>query len=167
MCVNHVGTCCPVGPNTELYQENTIEQTLEAVLLNIDQELEFKRKLWMITDSQSVISSLQQGPAAAVNVIGHNIWSLLQKLSERQIKTVFQWVPGHRGIPGNDTADKAAGKATKLDQSKVPIDFDTSKAHLKRHVVGKWRKWLKEQDLFFNKGDGRKTDAATKHDENR
>ncbi len=60
-----------------------IEQTLEAVLLNVDQELEFDRNLWMITDSQSAISSLQQGPGAQLNVIGQNIWSLLQKLSEK------------------------------------------------------------------------------------
>ena len=41
-----------------------IEQTLEAVLLNVDQELEFDRILWIITDSQSAISFLilQQGP---------------------------------------------------------------------------------------------------------
>ena len=39
-----------------------IEQTLDAVLLNVDQELEFDRILWIITDSQSAISSLQQGP---------------------------------------------------------------------------------------------------------
>ena len=60
-----------------------IEQTLEAVLLNIDQELEYDRKLWMITDSQSAISSLQQGPGAPLNAIGQNIWHLLQRLSER------------------------------------------------------------------------------------
>ena len=67
-----------------------IEQTLEAVLLNVDQELEFDRTLWMITDSQSAISSLQQGPGAQLNVIGQNIWSLLQKLSEKRIKAVLQ-----------------------------------------------------------------------------
>ena len=39
-----------------------IEQTLEAVLLNVDQELEFDRILWIITDSQSSISPLQQVP---------------------------------------------------------------------------------------------------------
>ena len=128
-----------------------IEQTLEAVLLNVDQELEFDRTLWMITDSQSAISSLQQGPGAQLNVIGQNIWSLLQKLSEKRIKAVFQWVPGHRGIPGNEAADKAAGEAGKLDQSEVPIDLDTSKSYLKRYVVDKWRKSLKSQDLFLNK----------------
>ena len=145
-----------------------IEQTLEAVLLNIDQEVEFERKLWMITDSQSAISSLQQGPGASLNAIGQNIWSLLQKLSERRIKTVFQWVPGHRGIPGNAKADKAAGEAGKLDQSKVPIDFDTSKAHLRRYVVDKWKKQLKEQDLFLNKataGRPKRLNDMTRADE--
>ncbi len=145
-----------------------IEQTLEAVLLNIDQELEFERKLWVITDSQSAITSLQQGPAAQLNVIGQNIWSLLQKLCEQQIKAVFQWVPGHRGIPGNEAADKVAGERGKLDQSKVPIDLDTSKSFLNGHVVGKWRKALKDQDLFFNKataGKPKQLHSMTRADE--
>ena len=47
-----------------------IEQTLEAVLLNVDQELEFDRILWIITDSQSAIISLQ--------LMSFNIQGLLQ-----------------------------------------------------------------------------------------
>ncbi len=128
-----------------------VEQTLEAVLVNIDQEIAFERTLWVITDSQSTISSLEQGPGAQLNTIGQNIWSLLQKLSEHSIRTIFQWVPGHRGIPGNEGADKAAGEASKLDQSSVPINFETAKACLKRHTNDKWRERVRNQDLFLNK----------------
>ena len=127
-----------------------IEQTLETVLLNIDKEIEFQRTLWMITDSQSAVSSLQQGPGAQMNVIGQNIWSLLQKLSELSINTVFQWVPGHRGIPGNEAADKAAGEAGKLDQSEVPLNFDTAKSHLKRHIRDNYKGGIGSNPMTFS-----------------
>ena len=98
------------------------------------------------------ISSLQQVPGAQLNVIGQNRWSLLQKLKE-----VFQWVPGPRGIQGNEAADKAVGDfQEKLDQSKVPIDLGTSKSYLKRHVVDMWRKGLKEEKGYFVWKDARR-----------
>ena len=104
----------------------------------------------MITDSQSVVSSLQQGPGAQMNVIGQNILSLLQKLSELSISTVFQWVPGHRGIPGNEAADKAAGEAGKLDQSEVPLNFDTAKSHLKRHIRDNYKGGIGSNPMTFS-----------------
>ena len=39
-----------------------IEQTLEAVYLKVDKEIEFQRTLWMITDSQSLSTPYNKAP---------------------------------------------------------------------------------------------------------
>ena len=105
-----------------------IEQTLEAVLLHLDHEIEYDRTLWMITDSQSSVTTLRQGPGNQFCKIGGNIWRLINELCEKSLKIVFQWIPGHKGIPGNEEADKIAGEASKLPQEEIPLSFETVKA---------------------------------------
>ena len=133
-----------------------IEMVLEAVLLNLDPDIEFNRTLWLITDSQSSVSAISQGPGNYLDKIGNNIWSLISKLNERSLKIVFQWVPGHKGIPGNEAADRVAGEASKLPQEEVPINFETVKASLKRHIQEAWLNRIQSQDLYYNKVTGAK-----------
>ena len=98
-----------------------IEQALEAVLLNIDEETEITRTLWFITDSQSTICLLEEGPGTQLNVIGRTPENATEA-SEHSINTVFQWVPGPRGIVGN----KVEGEAAKLDHVCGTCSIDMS-----------------------------------------
>ena len=47
----------------------------------------------------------------------------------------MQWVPEHSDIEGTEKEDAAAKDATKMDQSKVPIDLMTAKSSIKRWII--------------------------------
>ena len=55
-------------------------------------------------------------------------------IASQRIPMKFQWIAGHRQIEGNEEADKAAAETTKLSRDKVPIDFNTVKAAIKRSI---------------------------------
>ena len=93
--------------------------------------------IWLFTDSESTIQRLQGGPGAQTAQLADSVWTQIVELNEFSI--VFQWVPGHADIDGNEEADVVAKEATRLDQSKVPLDFLTVKTAVKGFFREKWR----------------------------
>ena len=82
-----------------------------------------RRLILVCTDSQSALSALREG-----DVKGHTILVRLYRLLHVSPHDfVFQWVPGHCGLPGNERADEEAGKAAgdnSLDiLNQMPIPF--------------------------------------------
>ena len=86
-----------------------------------------------------------------VDATGNRIRKLPNELSRCNIKTLSQWIPGHRGILGNEEADKAAGEASLMTQEQCPIDFETTKCAIKRKVSSEWLESAQKQPIFFNK----------------
>merc|ERR1712105_332922 len=82
-----------------------------------------RRRILVCTDSQSALSALREG-----DVKGHTILvRLYRRLYVSPHDFVFQWVPGHCGLPGNERADEEAGKAAgnnSLDTlNQTPISY--------------------------------------------
>ena len=44
-----------------------------------------------------------------------------------EVNLVFQWIPSHRGVAGNETLDKIANEGTVLNQKEHPISFAVAK----------------------------------------
>ena len=146
-----------------------IEEALKYVHQHLEQnEIEYDRTLWILTDSQSAITYLRGGPNAPLTAVGDNIWKLMKDIQSHGTSINYQWVPGHRDIAGNEEADKAAGEANMLPQNEVPIDFATIKAALTRKAWDEWNSSDEPKSTFSHKitsGRSKSTANLSREDE--
>ena len=83
-------------------------------------------KVVIATDSQSLCQAL--------NGFDHEIRELRGRLIKTAARITVQWIPGHKGIAGNELADKVAKEATALETEPTPITFGSAKAKIKAEV---------------------------------
>ena len=83
-------------------------------------------KVVIATDSQSLCQAL--------NGHDHQIKELRGQLLQIAAKVTIQWIPGHKGIAGNELADKAAKEATTLDEEPTAITLGSARAKIKQAV---------------------------------
>ncbi len=85
-------------------------------------------RISICSDSKPLLKPVQSG--------AHDIQSIRQRQDNREGPTTLIWVPGRKGIPGNEAADelvKAAATAT--DTPPRPISFATTKALIRCTVT--------------------------------
>ena len=82
------------------------------------------RSIRICTDSKSAIQRLAGGPLDQRDDLCGDIWTKLLDLSS-SARVLFQWVPSHCGLEGNEKADTLAGEASGLQQEEVPVDLNT------------------------------------------
>ena len=103
----------------------------------------------IFTDAQAALQRIKhddQGPGQRLAQRVHVLETVLQS---QGTSVEFRWVPGHKGIPGNEEADRAAGQAAREvagDRLSPALTEAASLAHLKRRITEeKWkdsRKWI-------------------------
>ena len=102
------------------------------------------KSLLVCTDSQSVVSRLQQGPVLQDEPICATIWALLLRCVSDEIgicKVVIQWIPSHCGLEKNEDVDAAAQAAFECmgeQQKNVGVPFSTLKSVIKQRIKAQW-----------------------------
>ncbi|EED14559.1 hypothetical protein TSTA_040390 [Talaromyces stipitatus ATCC 10500] len=69
------------------------------------------RKPVIFSDSQAVLQTLQNPRMVSGQVYIRDCVELLKECIEEGINVEIRWIPGHEGVPGNETADRAAKRA--------------------------------------------------------
>lgn len=132
-----------------------INTTLARMIDETQRESEKPTHIWILTDSLSSLQKLERGPGFQASTLGEQIWAQLQTIDRTGVPVTFQWIPSHKGIPGNEEADIAAGEARELPQEEVPIDLTTSTCIIKRKIREIWNTRLSKSPEYYKRTGGR------------
>ena len=121
-----------------------VRVALEAVRNLPPSSLGLIREIRLCTDSRACLQILNRGASAQTESLPAAIWSHLTALSADSKNITLQWVPGHAGITGNETADTIANQARHLTQAEIPLDLANAKVAIKRTI----KKWTAARDAI-------------------
>ena len=113
------------------------------------------------TDSLSTLQSLESGKTdnGTMSQMNYNLNSLI---SIYNVEVVLQWIPGHSGVQGNESADSLAKTGASLPQPDVPVSMDTVKKMIRSNFKEEWMEnWTKNNTgraLYNNMNAPRKKD---------
>ena len=90
------------------------------------------------TDSRSVVQSLQT--TNSTSSLLTNVHNIHQELASGGTQIRFVWIPAHKGICGNETADKFAKEALSITNiTNLPVEYQSIKANIRRAVTTIWQ----------------------------
>ena len=95
------------------------------------------QKIYIHTDSQVALQALQS--ASIDEPVQYILEQIINRSEEMETSAPdtyvnFNWIPGQKGIEGNERADRAANEGRTKTENKLPIEFElkTSLLALKR-----------------------------------
>ena len=115
----------------------------------------------IFTDSLSTLQSLESGrnDNGTMTQMTYNMNSLI---SIYNVDVVLQWIPGHSGVQGNESADSLAKTGASLPQPDVPVSMDTVQKMIRSNFKEEWMEnWTKNNTgraLYNNMNAPRKKD---------
>uniref|UniRef100_A0A8C2BUC3 Reverse transcriptase domain-containing protein n=1 Tax=Cyprinus carpio TaxID=7962 RepID=A0A8C2BUC3_CYPCA len=143
-------------PESEIYiKKRTTDHlsiyTAEMVAIIIAlQWLEEARlpKSVICTDSMSSLTSNQNGESGCRQDLLNEINQIMFTINQQGTIVQFVWVPAHKGIEGNEQADKLAKEATKEEEIQINVLLSKSeiKVIIKQKVNAMWQsEWDQER----------------------
>ena len=143
-------------PNTDLTCEYI------AIKKAIQTCLDRPQNTLICTDSKSWLISLKTHSQKIP--VSLDIQDKTHTDTQKGTDLAFVWVPGHRGIAGNEKTDKGAKQAAK----QVPILEPLSLADMDRYLKDTvWRLWQDEWNISTTQLRALKTDVRTTEDGSR
>ena len=105
---------------------------------HFSQNTQNQENIVIFTDSLSALQDLED----TSNKMNSEITDLALKidtlLNKFPIQVNLQWIPGHIGIQGNETADKLAREGAAKEQPDTPLDMQTTKRILQNNSKEEW-----------------------------
>lgn len=126
-----VSLSTPSGALSSNYRAEVSALNLAANYLNRQEEA--PKKVVFLTDSLSALQALSSDdPEQCLKELKHQLNALSKKAA-----VVLQWIPAHRGIRGNEMADRLAKEGSKMEQPPVGLSYRETKALIKNRWTKK------------------------------
>lgn len=132
-------TRCSLPPEFSILSAELYAIYLAMDLIKANQET--TSSFLIVTDSLSAVASIQNYQSPSLHPIGKDILTLAASMPNYII--TLAWFPGHKGIKGNDIADKAAKEAlTAFPLPNIPIPLPDARRLLSSSFARRWQhKW--------------------------
>ena len=109
------------------------------------------------TDSQSLCEALLGH--------GHEIKDLRSRILNIDSEIAIQWIPGHKGIEGNELADAAAKHATTLEEEQAAIPFGSACARIKAAIKDDISSHQRTARVYSKYSKRKETEVKTRADQ--
>ena len=105
--------------------------------------------IWIFSDSQAAIQSLQSNHIRAGQNKVNSIISLVTKLLFKNVRLHLQWISAHMGIEGNEEVDKAvkSGTLKTCCVSDACVSLPFVKRKVKEDCLLNWQRIWKTQNI--------------------
>jgi ribonuclease HI len=106
-------------------------------------------KVWIFSDSQAAIKRLKKSSLKAGQYYIQSIRKWAERFQDLGIQMQLEWVPGHMNIKGNELADKAAKKGTKIQRTIAEsyISLAFVKRQVKEAALSDWNKMWQDSKI--------------------